>query len=129
FVKEIKFSLKGLALIYDSPAISISGAFLREINNNVEEYNGLITFKMGNIEIVAIGSYIKTATYSSLFAFGYLGIPIPVDPAFYIHGFALGFGLNRNFVMPNITEVAQFPLVKIVHQGRLQQDDNAKKVF
>ncbi|MGO4710379.1 DUF6603 domain-containing protein [Chryseobacterium sp. 2TAF14] len=127
--KEVQFFLKGLAIIYDTPALSIAGAFLRETNNGTEEYNGLLTFRFGKIEIIAIGSYIKTPTYSSLFAFGYLGIPIPLDPAFYIHGFALGFGLNRDFVMPNITEIPDFPLIKIVHQGGLKQGDNIKKVF
>lgn len=216
-LKSIEFGLKSLALIYDTPAISIAGAFLREsynqasviasinvlveqinqiiakntgasdisneynsvkakmpsniegleklsdiliskldikdynisqsllcdLDNNIEklkqldtpeksieEYNGLLTFRIAKkIEIIAIGSYIKTTTYSSLFAFGYLGIPIPVDPALYIHGFALGFGLNRNFLMPNISEVPNFPLVKLVHQGGLKQGDNVKKIF
>lgn len=127
--REIQFTLKGLAIMYDTPGFSIAGAFLRETNNGNEEYNGLLTFRLGKIEILAIGSYIKTPSYSSLFAFGYLGIPIPVDPAFYIHGFALGFGLNRNFVMPGITEIPEFPLVKIVHQGGLKPGDSIKKIF
>lgn len=127
--KEIQFTLKGLAIIYDTPTLSIAGTFLRETNNGTEEYNGLLTFRLGKIEIIAIGSYIKTPSYSSLFAFGYLGIPIPVDPAFYIHGFALGFGLNRNFIMPDITEIPDFPLIKIVHQGGLKQGDSIKKIF
>jgi hypothetical protein len=127
--KEVQFFLKGLAIIYETPALSIAGAFLRETNNGTEEYNGLLTFRLGKIEIQAIGSYIKTPTYSSLFAFGYLGIPIPVDPAFYIHGFALGFGLNRGFIMPDITEIPDFPLIKIVHQGGLKQGDNIQKIF
>lgn len=127
--KELHFTLQGLAIIYDTPSLSIAGAFLRETNNGTEEYNGLLTFRFAKIEIIAIGSYIKTPSYSSLFAFGYLGIPIPVDPAFYIHGFALGFGLNRDFVMPEITEIPNFPLIKIVHQGGLKQGDSIKKIF
>lgn len=127
--KEIQFTLKGLAIMYETPGFSIAGAFLRETNNGNEEYNGLLTFRLGKIEILAIGSYIKTPSYSSLFAFGYLGIPIPVDPAFYIHGFALGFGLNRNLIMPDITEIPDFPLVKIVHQGGLKPGDSIKKIF
>lgn len=126
---EIQFSLKGLALVYDTPTLSIAGAFLRETNNRKEEYNGLLTFRLGKIEIIAIGSYIKTPSYSSLFAFGYLGIPIPVDPAFYIHGLALGFGLNRDFIMPDITDIPEFPLIKIVHQGGLKQGDSIQKIF
>jgi orotidine-5'-phosphate decarboxylase len=127
--KELQFTLQGLAIIYDTPSLSIAGAFLREIHNGTEEYNGLLTFRLGKIEIIAIGSYIKTPNYSSLFAFGYLGIPIPLDPAFYIHGFALGFGLNRDFIMPQITEIPDFPLIKIVHQGGLKQGDSIKKIF
>ncbi|WP_131430837.1 DUF6603 domain-containing protein [Chryseobacterium formosense] len=127
--KEIQFYLNGLAIIYDTPTLSIAGSFLRETNNGIEEYNGLLTFRFAKIEVVAIGSYLKTPRYSSLFAFGYLGIPLPIDPSFYIHGFALGFGLNRDFVMPNITEVPDFPLIKIVHQGGLKPGDNIKKIF
>ncbi|WP_435525606.1 hypothetical protein [Chryseobacterium indoltheticum] len=39
---------------------------MRETNNGTEEYNGLLTFRLGKIEIIAIGSYIKTPSYSSL---------------------------------------------------------------
>lgn len=135
---EIQFALKGLALSYHTPALSVSGAFMRETAEiqpagrsleKTETYNGLVTFRMGKIEIVAIGSYIKTPSYSSLFAFGYLGVPIPVDPSFNILGLALGFGLNRNFVMPNISEVAEFPLVKIIRHGGLREGESVQKVF
>lgn len=137
-VAKIQFSLKGLALAYTTPSLSISGAFMREFmeiktaDGNTEKretYNGLVTFKMGKIEIVAIGSYIKTPTYASLFAFGYLGIPIPIDPSFNIRGLALGFGLNRNFIMPNIAEVAAFPLVKIIRNGGLKEGESVSKIF
>ncbi|MCX8526457.1 hypothetical protein OF897_21295 [Chryseobacterium formosus] len=127
--KEVQFHLNGLAIIYDTPTLSIAGAFLRERNNGTDEYNGLLTFRFAKIEVIAIGSYIKTPSYSSLFAFGYLGIPLPIDPSFYIHGFALGFGLNRDFVMPNITEIPDFPLIKIVDQGGLKPEDNIQKIF
>jgi hypothetical protein len=134
----IRFTLKGLSLSYHTPALSVSGAFMREAIETqpaggplekTETYNGLVTFRMGKIEIVAIGSYIKTPAYSSLFAFGYLGVPIPVDPSFNILGLALGFGLNRNFVMPNISEVAEFPLVKIIRNGGLKEGESVQKVF
>jgi len=135
---RIEFTLKGLALSYHTPALSVSGAFMRETaetqpaggpSEKTETYNGLVNFRMGKIEIVAIGSYIKTPAYSSLFAFGYLGVPIPVDPSFNILGLALGFGLNRNFVMPNISEVAEFPLVKIIRNGGLRAGESVQKVF
>ncbi len=135
---KIQFTLKGLSLAYHTPSLSVSGAFMREIteattaagtSEKTETYNGLVTFKMGKIEIVAIGSYIKTPAYSSMFAFGYLGVPIPIDPSFNILGLALGFGLNRNFVMPNISEVAEFPLVKIVRNGGLKEGGSVRKIF
>lgn len=135
---KVQFAVKGLALAYNTPTLSVSGAFMREVvevkkadgkTEKTETYNGLVTFKMGKIEIVAIGSYIKTLTYSSLFAFGYLGVPIPVDPSFNILGLALGFGLNRNFVMPDISEVAEFPLVKIIKNGGLKEEDSIQKIF
>ncbi|WPO83779.1 DUF6603 domain-containing protein [Chryseobacterium sp. JJR-5R] len=135
---KVQFAVKGLSLAYNTPTLSVSGAFMREIvevkkadgkTEKTETYNGLVTFKMGKIEIVAIGSYIKTPAYSSLFAFGYLGVPIPVDPSFNILGLALGFGLNRNFVMPDISEVAEFPLVKIIKNGGLKEEDSVQKIF
>lgn len=135
---KVQFAIKGLALAYHSPGFSVSGAFMREVaevkkadgkTEKTETYNGLVTFKMGKIEIVAIGSYIKTDTYSSLFAFGYLGVPIPVDPSFNILGLALGFGLNRSFVMPDISEVAEFPLVKIIKNGGVKEGDSIRKIF
>ncbi|EDM38501.1 hypothetical protein PBAL39_20550 [Pedobacter sp. BAL39] len=123
------FSIQGLSLQYSSAAFSMSGGFYREIAGDSEAYNGLIAIKIKQIEIIALGSYVKEKSYSSLFAFGYLGISIPLHPAFEIKGFALGFGLNRSFTLPAIQEVEDFPLIKIVRNNGLRPGESLKAVF
>lgn len=127
--RGIRFSVQGLSLQYNSPAFSLYGGFYRDISGSREEYNGLITIKLKKIEIIALASYVKENSYSSLFAFGYLGITIPLHPAFEIKGMAIGFGLNRTFVLPSVKEVEHFPLIRIVLNNGLRPDESLKDVF
>lgn len=129
FYKGTSFGIQGLALQYKSPAFSIYGGFYRENNAKSEEYNGLLTIKLQKIEIIALGSYVKQSTYSSLFAFGYLGLTIPLHPAFEIKGFALGLGLNREFKLPPISEIENFPLIQIVKNNGPRPGEGIKEIF
>jgi len=123
------FGIQGLALQYKSPAFSIYGGFYREKSAKSEEYNGLLTIKLQKIEIIALGSYVKQSTYSSLFAFGYLGITIPLHPAFEVKGFALGLGLNREFKLPSVNEIENFPLIQIVKDNGPRPGEGIKDIF
>ncbi len=127
--KGTSFGIQGLALQYKSPAFSIYGGFYREKSAKSEEYNGLLTIKLQKIEIIALGSYVKQSTYSSLFAFGYLGLTIPLHPAFEIKGFALGLGLNREFKLPPISEIENFPLIQIVQNNGPRPGEGIKEIF
>lgn len=127
--KGTSFGIQGLALQYKSPAFSIYGGFYREKSAKSEEYNGLLTIKLQKIEIIALGSYVKQSTYSSLFAFGYLGLTIPLHPAFEIKGFALGLGLNREFKLPPISEIENFPLIQVVQNNGPRPGEGIKEIF
>lgn len=129
FFKGTSFGIQGLALQYKSPAFSIYGGFYREKSAKSEEYNGLLTIKLQKIEIIALGSYVKQSTYSSLFAFGYLGVTIPLHPAFEIKGFAIGLGLNREFKLPAISEIENFPLIQIVKNNGPRPGEGIKEIF
>jgi hypothetical protein len=128
-LQQTAFRIRGLSIAYNSPAFSLAGAFYRDVTDGQEEYNGLLTIRIRQLELIALGSYIKTPTYNSVFAFGYLGIPIPGHPAFELQGIALGFGLNRSFLLPDIREVSTFPLISLVKHGGLPPGTGVKQVF
>lgn len=125
---KVNYHLDGLALSYETPTIKIGGAFLRDTTGPNIIYNGLLQIKLIKTEIIAIGSYTKIGTTSSLFAFGYLGVNIPLHPAITILGLGLGFGLNRNFVMPPIAKISSFPIVKVIN-GEQKFEGEALKAF
>lgn len=128
--KLFKFNISGLALSYKTPTFSIYGGFYREITKNREEYNGLLTLQLKKLEIIALASYVKESSYSSLFAFGYLGVNIPLHPAFEVKGLALGLGLNREFKMiSNVNEIEKFPLIEIILNNGLAEGETLKSVF
>lgn len=104
-ITNISFYLSGLSLSYKNPSLSIAGAFQ---NSGTEEYEGMLTVQTKVFSLVAIGSYSK----NSLFAYTLLSYPLGGPPAFFITGFAAGFGYNRDIETPEIEEVHTFPMVK-----------------
>ena len=122
-------SLKGIEIGYDNKVISIQGALYhnKDDKEENEEYNGSIVLKTAKFELILLGSYIKAQDFSSVFAFGYLGIPIPLHPAFNIKGLAAGFGMHRTFIAPKISEIENFPLIEVIKYGKIT--DNPKAFF
>ncbi|PAM95148.1 hypothetical protein B4N84_07655 [Flavobacterium sp. IR1] len=125
---KVEYHLDQLALSYETPTLKIGGVFLRDTSGQNVIYNGLLQIKLIKTEIIAIGSYTKIGDTSSLFAFGYLGVNIPLHPAINILGLGIGFGLNRSFVMPPIAKVRSFPIVKVIN-GEQEFEGEALKTF
>ncbi|MCX7290201.1 DUF6603 domain-containing protein, partial [Janthinobacterium sp.] len=74
-----------------------------------------IQFSGGGVEIA--GGFLDPArpdgpTAASLFIFVNLNIPLGPTPAFFINGLAAGFGYNRNLRIPDVGDIAEFPLVQ-----------------
>ncbi|MCM2556985.1 hypothetical protein NAL32_21600 [Chryseobacterium sp. Ch-15] len=113
-------SISGFEIGFENKAFSIQGALYYNDEGASKEYNGTLIIKSAKFEMVLVGSYIKMKDYSSILAFGYLGIPIPLHPAFNIEGLAAGFGMNRTFVLPKMEQIESFPLLQIIKDQKLK---------
>lgn len=111
-----EFKLLGVSLDYQQGPVEIGASFLRykvtpKDGAPYDEYDGIATIKAEIISVSAIGSYAKVDGHDSLFIYAVLDYPIGGPPFFLVTGIAAGFGYNRAVRMPDITGVAQFPLV------------------
>ena len=107
-----KFSIDGLGINYEVKGeVSIGGSLLR--NPNKDEYSGAIIIKTEVFTISAIGSYTTTEEgHPSLFIYGVLDKLIGGPPCFFVTGIAVGFGYNRQLILPTLDEIPSFPLVE-----------------
>ncbi len=116
-----EFDLHGLGLDYTSGPIEIGGAFLRTQGTYegkpYDEYDGAAVLKAEELTLSALGSYAVVNGATSLFIYAVLDYPLGGPSFFFITGLAAGFGYNRSLVMPDISQVAQFPLVSAAVKG------------
>ncbi|MDR0493848.1 MAG: hypothetical protein LBH74_09470 [Nitrososphaerota archaeon] len=109
------FHLSGLGASFDNGTIALNGAFMKSPTK--ESYDGQIAIKMQNFSLLAIGTYGK----DYLLVYAVLNAPIGGPPAFFITGIAAGFGYNCDLNIPEIDQIADFPLISAV-MGKF--DDN-----
>ncbi|GAB3843979.1 hypothetical protein GCM10028822_00760 [Hymenobacter terrigena] len=115
------FNLSGLSIDFSKNGLEIGAAFLRQqqvINGvSTEVYNGAATIKTTGFALSAMGSYCYYDGHPSLFIYAYLEKALGGPSFFFVEGLAAGFGYNRALVMPDISQVANFPLVAQVMGG------------
>jgi hypothetical protein len=102
------FGLEGLGLSFSKGGVQIAGALLHLQN----EYDGLASVQAETLRLAAIGSLTTVGNQPSLFIYAVLDYPLGGAPFFYVTGLAGGFGLNRQLVMPPVTQVSSFPLIQ-----------------
>jgi hypothetical protein len=110
FSKEKSFDIRlgGLSLAFRNGPVEIGGGFLKVKDSS--EYFGEALIKIKNFSLSAMGSYSSTAE-PSLFVFALVSYPIGGPPCFYVTGLAAGFGYNRTLKIPEVDDLANFPLV------------------
>lgn len=106
--KNIDVRLSGLSLDIRKDPVEIGGGFLKVKDSN--EYFGEALIKIKNFSLSALGSY-SSGSEPSLFVFALLSYPIGGPSCFYVTGLAAGFGYNRTLKIPEIDQLAEFPLV------------------
>jgi hypothetical protein len=107
-VKDPIFGLDGLGLSFSKGGVQIAGALL----HLQKEYDGLASVQAETLRLAAIGSLATVGNQPSLFIYAVLDYPLGGAPFFYVTGLAGGFGLNRQLVMPPVTQVSSFPLIQ-----------------
>jgi hypothetical protein len=109
--KNLKFNLDGAAVALDVGPITIGGGLLK-VSDVPLRLDGTLIVRVETFAISAIGSYANLGGIHSLFVFAALQQPLGGPPYFFVTGMAFGFGLNRALVIPTISDVHNFPLVK-----------------
>jgi hypothetical protein len=109
------FDLAGLGLAYAEGPVQISGAFLKDTitydGKPYPAYSGKAVITTETFTIGALGSYVQLDADPSLFVYAFLDYPIGGPAFFFVTGLAAGFGYNRKIIVPDVTKVADFPLV------------------
>lgn len=111
---KLTFGLQGLSIDIQKPPLAITGAFLRIKNTDGgDDYLGLLNIGLKQFQFTAIGAYAKKTEYTSVFVYAFIGLPLGGPPFFFVTGLAFGFGINRDFVLPDIGKISRFPLLTV----------------
>jgi hypothetical protein len=116
-IQDLNIDLKGLDISFTTDSLSISGGLQKIKKPNVVgyEYDGFLSVKLSKMTIGALGSYSKLKVGNhdedSLFIFAFVNSNIGGPPSFYVQGLALGFGYNKEVIVPTINQVSSFPLL------------------
>ena len=104
------FSLDGLALEFDRPPITISGAFLRSTDSDGgTSYYGELMVGVASFALKAIGGW--TPEKNSFFIYISIDVPLGGTPFLFVTGLAGGFGINRRLILPSIDQAGVYPLL------------------
>ncbi|MCL2923186.1 MAG: hypothetical protein MGF17_00760 [Trichodesmium sp. MAG_R04] len=121
-----QFTLHGIAIDYQKEGAEIGASLLRGVYNKdsqgntvpeYEEYNGIATLKMEELSIAAIGSYTTINGEASLFVYALVNDPLGGPAFFFVTGLAVGFGYNRDLLIPPVEQLTSFPLVAQAIRG------------
>lgn len=123
-----EFNLDGLGLTYNSGAVAISGAFLKDDTTN--SYAGTAVIRTPNLSLSALGAYQEINGQPSIFIYAVLNLAVGVGPAFLqVTGIAAGFGYNRKLNVPPVDRIKQFPLVSTAVAADPNADTNPASVL
>ena len=120
--------LKGLALSFQTPGITIAGALLKNDSGPAIEYDGMLLIQITEFGLVAVGAYSKPkdaqGDYTSVFVFAGLFIIIGIPPVIEIDAIGLGVGYNRELIVPDdINQIPSFILVAALDDGGALAND------
>lgn len=105
-----EFTIRGLGLEFVRDPVAISGALVGSLRPL--DFAGLLSVKLRDLQIGAIGAYCEVEEHPSFFLYAVLNAPLGGPPAFFVTGLAAGFGFNRRLVLPTVAGVDRFPFVQ-----------------
>jgi hypothetical protein len=113
--ENLKFHLDGAALAFSGGPLTIGGGLIKVEAPKFPDrlqLDGFLLIRTEIFTITALGSYADMNGEPSLFVFAALQKELGGPPFFFITGLAVGFGINREFKLPPIEDVHNFPLLK-----------------
>ncbi|HZZ37514.1 MAG TPA: DUF6603 domain-containing protein [Acidobacteriaceae bacterium] len=120
--------LKGLALSFQTPGVTIAGALLKNDSGPAIEYDGMLLIQITEFGLVAVGAYSKPkdaqGDYTSVFIFAGLFIILGIPPVIEVEAIGLGVGYNRELIVPDdINQIPNFILVAALDDGGALAND------
>lgn len=107
-----KFGLNGLGIDFKKGPLEIGGALYKKTDDDVTEFDGLVTIRTEKLQLSAIGSFAELADgHKSLFIYALLNYPLGGPGFFFVTGLAAGFGYNRHLLIPPVDQLKEFPLI------------------
>lgn len=104
------FSIQGIDVTYSNGGVEISGGLLGTFDP--PNFIGELMLSAESLTIAGLAGYSSLSGNPSLFLYAVLDYPIG-GPAFcFVTGLAAGFGYNRNLLIPDVSGVANFPLIQ-----------------
>lgn len=106
---KTRFALSGLGISLETARLSLTGSFMRTSGKDRDSdiYAGCLALSVGTLSVFAVGQY----SDGSLMAYACADVPLGGPPAFFIKGFAAGFGYNQALALPEIENVPAYPLI------------------
>lgn len=112
---DLALSIDGLLLSFDEGGVDIGGALVREPSSGGNDWAGAAIVKIGDaFALAALGAF-SEGDPKSMFLFAYDHQQLGGPPWLIITGIAAGFGYNRSFIVPDVSEVDDFPFVAIAN--------------
>ncbi|HVT99728.1 MAG TPA: DUF6603 domain-containing protein, partial [Acidobacteriaceae bacterium] len=121
-----KLDLMGLALGIDAGPVSIAGGLAKNPGNPID-YDGMLSAVVAGIGFTVVGAYSRPAdsqgSYTSLFIFVSLPIPLGGPPFLFVTGLGGGAGFNRQLLQPtDMNQIPDYFLVKAIDDSSLAND-------
>lgn len=109
-ISDLHFHLGGLFVNYQGPSFHIGGGFVTLPGGSVN-FIGEFVVNVGTFGLQAYGGFSNELSSPSLFIFAHLEAPLGGPPFFFITGLAGGFGVNRDFKLPDFNQLTSYPLL------------------
>jgi hypothetical protein len=104
------FTISGIDVTYAADGVEISGGLLGSLDPL--NFVGELMIKAEAFGIAGLAGYTSVDGHPSLFLYAVLNAPLGGPPYFFVEGLAGGFGFNRDLQVPDVSGIADFPLVQ-----------------
>jgi hypothetical protein len=122
---KIDFSLEGLGVQVKEGKFILAGLFERIKSDTQTGFAGGLSIDVSPYGFLAAGAYIENSDgFKTVFAFAMLTGPLMEFGWAEVRGITGGFGYNSNLRLPDITQVAEFPLLS--HSASKDKDPLAQ---
>jgi hypothetical protein len=118
--------LMGLGVGFDAGPVSIAGGLLKNPGPPLD-YDGMLSAVITGIGLTVVGGYSRPndgqGSYTSLFLFVSLPIPLGGPPFLFVTGLGGGAGYNRQLTQPSdINQLPSYFLIKAIDDSSLAND-------